>query len=313
VIGMSRFTPFAFVLLALLLLPSVASAKYDVRVGVGDQNIQMFDQPLFQDAEIKRVRYFVPWDITRHKSQLRAAEAYVRRAREDGIDVTVHISTNDLRIKRGHLPSKRGYKRLVRRIIKDLRPLGVREWGVWNEANHPSQPTWNHPKRAAQYYKVMRKICRGCKIVALDVLDQRNVEAYISAFYHALPKRLRRKARIVGIHNYGDVNRHRSRGTRQIMRRVRKYVHSPNFWLTETGGIVKLGRTFHCSQRRAAHRLDYLFDLLKKYHRQIDRAYVYNWFGVDCDTRMDTGIVNADGTARPSYRTLRHNLRRFKR
>ncbi len=282
-------------------------------MGVGDQNIEMFDQPLFQDAQIKRVRYFVPWDLVRHHTQLHKAEDYVRRAREDGIDVMVHISTNDLRVKRGHLPSKHGYKRLVGRLIDDLRPLGVREWGVWNEANHPSQPTWNHPKRAAQYYKVMRQICRGCTIVALDVLDQRHVESYISRFYRALPRRLRRHARVVGMHNYGDVNRHKSSGTRSIMHQVRHFVHSPSFWLTETGGIVELGRSFRCSQSRAAHRIDYLFKLLRKYHHQIDRAYVYNWFGVGCKTRMDTGIVNADGTVRPSYRALRHGLTRFKR
>ena len=310
---MSRLAALAVLIASVLLLPSVASAKYDVRVGVGDQNVELFDQPLFQDAKIERVRYFVPWDVVRHRTQLRAAEDYVRRARQDGIDVTVHISTNDLRNRRGHLPSTRGYKRLVGRLVRDLRPLGVREWGVWNEANHPSQPTWNHPKRAAQYYKVMRQICRGCTIVALDVLDQRNVEAYVSAFYRGLPKRLRRKARIVGIHNYGDVNRHRSTGTRKIMRRVRKYVHSPQFWLTETGGIVELGRSFRCNQRRAAHRIDYMFALLKKYRRDIDRAYVYNWFGVGCRTRMDTGLVNADGTARPGYDALRRGLRRFKR
>jgi hypothetical protein len=309
---MSRFA-LLLSLLLLALIPATASARYDVRVGVGDQNVELFDQPLFQQAQIKRVRYFVPWDLVRHKAQLREAEAYVRQASADGISVMVHISTNDLRIRRGHLPSKRGYKRLVGRLIDDLRPLGVREWGVWNEANHPSQPTWRSPKRAAQYYEVMRQICRGCTIVALDVLDQRGVEGYIDRFYRALPKRLRRVARVVGIHNYGDVNRRKTSGTRSIMHEVRHYVHAPKFWLTETGGIVELGRSFRCSQSRAAHRIDYLFKLLKKYHRQIDRAYVYNWFGVGCKTRMDTGLVNADGTARPSYRALRRNLTRFKR
>ena len=31
-----------------------------------------------------------------------------------------------------------------------------------------SQPTWNRPKRAAQYYNVMRSECRGCRIVAAE-------------------------------------------------------------------------------------------------------------------------------------------------
>jgi hypothetical protein len=310
---MSRLVALAALLLGLLLVPSVADARYDVRVGVGDQNVELFDQPLFQSAEIKRVRYFIPWDAIRHRSELREADAYVQRARLAGIAVTMHISTDDLRPGRGHLPSPSGYRSVVGRLVRHFRPMGVREWGVWNEANHPSQPTSRSPKRAAQYYTVMRQICRGCTIVALDVLDQRKVESYISSFYRALPKRLRRSARTVGIHNYGDVNRRKSTGTRSIMRQVAKFVRSPNFWLTETGGIVELGRTFRCSQTRAANRINYLFALLKKYRRDIDRAYVYNWFGVGCRTRMDTGLVNADGTQRPGYRALRKGLTRFKR
>lgn len=300
-------------LAAVAVLPSAASARYDVRVGVGDQNVSIFDQPLFQAAALERVRYFVSWDAIRHRGELRKAEAYVLRARADGIAVTMHVSTDDLRPGRGHLPTPAGYRSLVGRLVRHFRPLGVREWGVWNEANHPSQPTSRSPRRAAQYYEVMRGICRGCTIVALDVLDQRHVESYIGDFYRALPKRLRRSARIVGIHNYGDINRRRSTGTTSIMREVRRFVHAPRFWLTETGGIVELGRTFRCSQSRAANRLNYLFALLKKYRRQIDRAYVYNWFGVSCGTRMDTGVVNANGTARPSYQALRRGLTRFAR
>jgi hypothetical protein len=310
---MSRLTAFIAVLLGLLLLPSLASARYDVRVGVGDQNIELFDEPSFQAAQIQRVRYFIAWDAIRHRSELREADAYVQRARQDGISVTMHISTDDLRPGRGHLPSPSGYRSVVGRLVRHFRPMGVREWGVWNEANHPSQPTSRSPKRAAQYYEVMRQVCRGCTIIALDVLDQRKVESYIAGFYRALPKRLRRAARTVGIHNYGDVNRRTSTGTAAIMRQVRRFVHAPNFWLTETGGIVELGRTFRCSQSRAANRIDYLFALLRKYRRDIDRAYVYNWFGVGCRTRMDTGLVNADGTQRPGYRALRRGLTHFSR
>jgi hypothetical protein len=294
-------------------LPTAASARYDVRVGVGDQNAALFDQTLFREAAIQRVRLFVPWNATRHRSQLREVQDYVRRARQDGISVFVHISTDDLRNYRAHLPSVRAYKLYVGRLVRALRPLGVREWGVWNEANHPSQPTWDNPRRAADYYRQMRAICRGCTIVALDVLDQRKVETYIASFYRALPRNLRRAARTVGIHNYSDVNRHTTAGTATIMRAVKRYSRSANFWLTETGGIVELGRTFRCGETRAARATNYLFALLKKYRRSIDRAYVYNWFGTDCRTRMDTGLVNADGTRRPGYTALRKGLTRFKR
>ena len=311
---MARTTISLLLALAALMAagPAAADAKYDVRVGIGDQNVEMFDQPLFQAAKIKRVRYFIPWNAARNKAQMDRARAYVQRARMSGISVLVHISTDDLRVRRGHLPSVGGYRRLVGRIVRELRPLGVREWGVWNEANHASQPTWSRPGRAAKYYKQMRRICRGCRIVALDVLDQRGVERYIKRFYRKLSPRLRRQARFVGIHNYSDVNRKRTTGTRDIMRAVRRHVRSPKFWLTETGGVVELGRSFRCSERRAANRMKYLFKVLRKYRRDIDRAYVYNWFGTDCKTRMDVGVVNADGSRRPSYKQLRRGLTLFK-
>jgi hypothetical protein len=294
-------------------IPAVASARYAVHVGIGDQSVALFDQPLFQQAKIQRVRLFVPWDITRHRSQLADAEAYVRRARAAGTSVLVHISSNDLRERKAHLPTLHAYRVYVGRIVRALRPLGVRDWGAWNEANHPSQPTWDNPQRAARYFEVMRSICKGCTIVALDVLDQRKVDAYIASFYRALPRRLRSAARIVGIHDYGDVNRHKSTGTSGIMRDVRRFSRHARFWLTETGGIVELGKTFRCSTSRAATSTNYLFAVLKKFRHSIDRAYVYNWFGANCRTRMDTGLVNRNGTPRPAYTALRKGLTRFER
>lgn len=307
--------PLAIAALALLLaLPGAASARrYDVRVGIGDQSVKMFDSTLFQRLDVKRVRYFIPWNAANDHYQMDLARYYVLRARQSGIHVFVHISTDDLRIKHGHLPSVHAYRRDVGKIIRTLRPLGVTEWGVWDEANHASQPTWNHPARAASYFKAFRSMCRGCRIVALDVLDQRGVEGYISKFYRHLSHHLRREARYVGIHNYSDVNRHRTTGTRAIMRRVRHYNRHARFWLTETGGVVKFGRSFPCSTHRAARRLGYLFRIMKRYRHSIDRVYIYNWFGGGCHSRMDTGLVNPSGHRRATYTAVERGLRHFKR
>jgi hypothetical protein len=287
-------------------VPASASAATQ-QVGISDQNAFMFDQPLFQRAALTHARYFVAWNAARHPAQLRAAEDYVRRARQSGISVLVHISTDDLRPGRGTLPRPATYRREVGRLVRALRPLGVTEWGVWNEANHPSQPTWRHPERAAAYFVQMRAICRGCTIVALDVLDLSDVAGYVNRFYDALPRGARSAARLVGIHNYSDVNRRTTKGTRTIMAAVRRHTRA-RFWLTETGGIVELGRTFRCSPSRAANRTSYLFSLLHRYRHEIDRAYVYNWVGTGCATRMDTGMVNADGSPRPAYRAFVRGL-----
>jgi len=84
--------------LALAAAPSSAGAKVPIRVGIGDQQLSMFDQPLFQARKFKLVRYFVPWNIEQNKEELALATAYVERARRDNIQVLLHISSDELRI-----------------------------------------------------------------------------------------------------------------------------------------------------------------------------------------------------------------------
>ena len=298
---------------ALLAIPATADAKINVRVGLGDQQTAMFGDRPFKKLKIKRVRYFIAWNAMGDPPRRIAAENYVRAARASGASVLLHISTEDLRVKKGKLPTPKAYKRHVGRLVRHFRSLGVREFGVWNEANHKTQPTWRSPKRAAQYFKVMRKLCKKCTIVALDVLDQRGVERYMKRYYRALG-RYRRHAKIVGIHNYSDVNRRRSSGTKSIMRTARRYKRNSTFWLTETGGVVKFGKSFPYNPKRAAKRLGYLFRIVRQQRRAIKRVYVYNWTGARRGAvRFDAGLTNASGKPRKGYRVLRKNLRRFKR
>ena len=297
-----------------LLIPAAAQARTHVRVGIADQHATMFDAPAYQRLKLKRTRYFVRWDAVRHPADLAAVKAYVRRARSAHVRVLVHISTNDLRERKAKLPSVRQYRRDVGRLVRQLRPLGVREWGAWNEVNHKTQPTWKSPKRAAQFFTTMRSICKGCSIVALDALDQAGVARYIRRFYKALGSK-RRYARIVGIHNYSDTNRasHHGRGTKAIINAVRRYGNRrTQFWLTETGGVVNFGHSFPCNERRAATSVGRMFRLARSNRRYIKRLYVYNWSGASCNG-FDTGLTRADGSLRPAYNTLRKYLRTFTR
>ena len=298
----------------LLAVPASANAKYNVRIGLGDQQPAMFADRDFKKLKIKRVRYFIPWNVMKDPPRRIAAEDFVRNANAAGAKVFLHVSTEDLRIKKGRLPTPRQYKRHVGRLVRHFRRQGVREFGVWNEANHKSQPTWRSPKRAAQYFKVMRRLCRKCRIVALDVLDQPGVQRYMRRWYRAVGRKHRRHAKYVGIHNYSDVNRRRTRGTRAIMRTARRYKRNSKFWLTETGGVVKFGRSWPYSTKRAAKRLGYLFRVVKRHRRSIKRVYVYGWTGArKGQARFDAGLTNHRGKPRPGYRVVRRNLRRFKR
>src|SRR5436190_511750 len=81
-----------------------------------------------------------------------------------------------------------------------------------------SQPTYRSPTRAADFFREMYRLvkgrCRSCAVVALDVLDQAGVDRYMRSFFRHLSSTYRRRATVVGIHNYGDVNRRRTTYTR---------------------------------------------------------------------------------------------------
>jgi|SRR5829696_4451250 len=306
------------VLAALALVPAAAHARTNVRIGIGDQQASIFGQSAFQRAKFKRVRYFIAWNAMDDRGRRLAARDFVLRARRARLSVFLHVSSDDLRLGRARLPSVAQYRSKVGRLVRYFRGLGVREFGTWNEANHASQPTYRSPPQAARFFREMHRAvktrCARCVVVALDVLDQRGVEGYMRGFYRALSPAYRRRATVVGIHNYGDVNRRRTTFTRTIIRRARAYNRSTRFWFTETGGIVKFGRSFPCSTSRAARRLDDMFGLARRFRASgLQRVYVYNWTGAGCDARFDAGLTAPDGSPRAAYRVLRRQLPRFLR
>jgi hypothetical protein len=304
--------------LALLAAPAAAGARIPIRVGIGDQGTAMFDQPAFQRAQFARTRYFVPWNAMDSTVQRLRARQYVLTARAHGLQVLLHVSTDDLRIKRAHLPSVSAYRSQVGRLVRYFRGLGVRDFGTWNEANHASQPTYRSPTRAAQYfmelYRLVKLPCRSCGVVALDVLDQTGVERYMRTFFAHLSPTFRRRATLVGIHNYGDVNRNRTTFTHNIIQITHHYNRSAKFWFTETGGIVNFGANFPCSTTRAASRLDTMFSLARRFRTAgVNRIYIYNWTGAGCSARFDAGLTAPNGTPRAGYDTVRRQLVNFER
>lgn len=309
--------------LAVLAVPASAPAKTNVAVGIGDQAPAMFGNPLYQALHLKKTRYFIEWNAIDQPAEIQKALAFVAAARNSGVKTLMHISTDDINSQpRKKLPSTSQYRTKVKKLVALFKPLGVKDWGAWNEANHKSQPTQKNPRRAAQFFLKLRSVCKGCTIVALDVLDQSGVEKYINSWFRGLGKSNRRKATIIGIHNYSEVNRKLRKGskkypgTKRIIDAVRKQNRSAKFWYTETGGLVKLASAFPCNPDRAANRIAYMFTLAKKYRRYIKRLYTFNWSPTpDCATtaRFDAGLINPDGSPRPGYNTFKSKLAGFKK
>ncbi len=155
------------------------------------------------------------------------------------------------------------------------------------------------------------------------MLDQRGVESYIARFFKAAGADAAR-VRVVGIHNYSEVNRrigdlrrysNRYPGTLRIIKAVQKSNKKAKFWYTETGGLTKQGNAFPCSDSRAANRTQYMFTLAKRYQRYIQRLYTYNWTpsAVCEESEFDGGLVNVDGTLRTAYAIFKRNLASFRR
>ena len=312
-----RSLPLLLATLVVLAIPASAPAKINVAVGIGDQSAKMFDNSNYKSLGIKKVRYFIHWDAATKPDEMQKAENFVKAANSAGAKVLMHISTNNLQAKKAKLPSLKEYKLGIAALIEKFKPMGVKEWGAWNEANHVTQPTYKSPKAAASFYKAMKSLCSGCTIVALDVLDQKGVESYIKKWFAAAGA-AGKSAKVIGIHNYSEVNRRikkgtdRYPGTARIIKAVRKQNKKAKFWYTETGGIVNFGGAFACSMSRPVSRTKFLFELVKKFQKDVVRLYNYNFTGADCDG-FDAGLTNSDGTIRPAFKEFKKQLKNYKR
>jgi hypothetical protein len=286
----ARVLAISSVLLSLLALPAGAHARF--AIGIGDQHPESFSQPLFQQLGFRYARLIVPWDALQRPAERARVDAWLTAARVANARPFVTFSHS--RAKPRALPSPGRFKREFR-AFRERYPF-VRDYAPWNEVNHQSQPTFRKPKAAARFYNVVRAGCRGCTIVAADVLDQAGLEKYLRTFLRFANGR----PRLWGLHNYSDTNRRRSRGTRSLLRTVRG-----NIWLTETGGIVKFADAFPYNERRAASATKFMFKLARSSSR-IKRLYIYSWLGEKRGARFDAGLVGPDGSARPAFHVVKN-------
>jgi hypothetical protein len=301
----------ALVLAGCALAGPVERSSAAVVVGIGDQSASTFTDPLFTKLRIKRARFFPPWNVARSSFHRELLDRWLAAAEAADVKPLISFGNSEgskCPRKPCKLPTLREYTKAFKAFRK--RWPEVREISPWNEANHRSQPTFRQPKRAAQYYNIVRKYCRGCTIVAADVIDERNMERWLKDF-----KKVAKKPRIWGLHNYRDTNKRKNQklgGTQRLLKAVKGKV-----WLTETGGIVRFvlpgGKTlFKKSERRANQATKRMFTLAKQYRSRIKRLYVYHWRAPvysNENGRFDAGLIRNDGTARPAYRTVKRYLR----
>ncbi|PTL60527.1 hypothetical protein [Paraconexibacter algicola] len=294
----------ALSLSALAALPSPASAK--PLIGIADQKPDMFADPRFVALQLKTARYFVPFDVSTNPFQLARLDAWMAGAARDGIAplITMERSSNARTRKKG-APSVAAYRKAVR-YLRQRYPF-VTAYSAWNEPNDGGQPTFRKPQLLASYTKVLQQECKGCKILAGDLLDNPNMVSYA----RQVEKALKKPAKIWGLHSYSDANNFRTTSTKKLLKGVKGKV-----WLTEVGGVVARRSAFSKAtfkgkgEAHAAKATSYLFKTIAKLSPRIERMYLYHWNSASPNDSWDSAFIGPDGRERPALALLRKQLGR---
>ncbi|HTA97082.1 MAG TPA: hypothetical protein VK730_05510 [Solirubrobacteraceae bacterium] len=286
-----------------------AKAASSYLTGIGDQQTEMFTNPLWTQLHTKIARYIAPYDAAVRPYSLQLARAWITAAEADHQQVLVAFYHSEYTPTK--MPSVAVYQRDVQKFIK-LFPH-VRQYQPWNEANRGTIVEIVKGKRhialvspsalqSAQYYRALKVVCKVCTVVGLDVLDAPVVTPtleYIAQFKHDVARLKTVMPSVWGLHNYSDTNRLQSTRTKAILAAVPGQV-----WLTETGGIVQFGSDFPNKKgsglTRAAKALSYMFKIAGSSSR-IKRLYIYDWTGGNASTRFDAGLMNGKYEPRPGY------------
>lgn len=292
---------------ALLGLTATANAA---TIGMGDQNPRIFSDSRFTDLKkVKHVRYIAPWDVQFDETQKARAEQWLAAAAAK--KYKVHFTFNYSLASPEELPSVKEYTAATKAFVA-AHKKSVESWGVWNEANlgtkkgRFAQPS---AKRAAQYFTAFRtKVCKGCKVVGLDLLDGNNPAGtvrYVKSFKRALKV----QPKIWGLHNYSDTNRNSMKRTAAVLKAIGG---SGKVWVTETGGLYEFGKNFKASEKRQTKATNNVFAIAKKYKR-IERVYFYNFYGPGADHPsdvFDAGLISGvTDTPRPAYEAFKKKTR----
>jgi hypothetical protein len=299
------------VLLACLALPAAGSAAF--KTGVSDQVPSSFANPLYSSLGFSIARYITPYDVMTLPASAPdrlALNQWITNARSAGQDVLISFEHSHTRGRERHIPSAGEFVRDFK-LFRKAYP-SVKSISPWNEANrcqrrvgsgatafYVGQPICHRPAQAAIYYNQTVRVCKSCRVVALDILDQNNVKPSVT-YVRKFLKKARPFPKIWGIHNYSDTNRFSTKRTKALA----KVTRSGEIWLTETGGIVKFGTSFPFNTARAAKALGCMFTIAKS-NKRIKRLYIYNFAPAQPESSFDAGLINIDGSKRPGWTVVK--------
>src|ERR1700677_1012945 len=140
---------------------AAASRGPSYLTGIGDEQGEMFGNPLWQQLHTKIARYIAPYDAVVHSYSLDKAKVWIHEAEAHHQQVLVAFYHSEYTPTR--LPSVAAYQKDVAKFVK-LFPH-VHQYQSWDEANRGNVPReFSSPSAvtAAKYYQALIRVCRGC-------------------------------------------------------------------------------------------------------------------------------------------------------
>lgn len=269
--------------------PRDAAAAQKLVVGMGNPDATFFGEALFTRLRLTKVRYVAAWDTALQPGWERTQADQFMAVARGRYDVLVSFARSYTPGRVGKAPSTATYRKAVAAFVK--RYPQVRTYSPWDESNTCSEPTCRRPQLAAAYYRTLQRACRGCTVIAAEMLDTdyRQMRSYLQRFIRAAGKPT---PRLWALHPYSDANRFRTIGTRTMLQTVPGTV-----WMTEVGGIYSFGSSFPPSAARQARATRWATRLAASSPR-IARFYYYSFDG---GGSFDSGLLSPSGAQRPAY------------
>jgi hypothetical protein len=285
----------AVTVLALALLPAGAHAA--VGIGIADNKAAMFGDARFQALHLRYARIDLRWDVLTDATATAQVDEWMNGARATGASPLITFDRS---------PRRPSYNPTTTQLVGAMKALRarypfVKDFSSWNEANMNKRP-----QTVARWWLALRKACPTCTVLGTDLLDKKNMIPWAQRFVKAAG----RTPKVWGLHNYVDANTLTTTTTKKVLKAI-----GGNFWLTETGGIVRRANNstlaFPTGTVRAAKVTRFIFDRLARLSPRIQRVYLYHWdTGTGRGRTWDSGFVGPDGQARPALQVLQGEVAR---
>ena len=276
--------------------PAAASAARSLpplKAGISDQKHQAFHDQRLRDLGLGYARRTVAWDALRFRYQVREIDAWMQATRAAGMQPLITFARSRSPRRRQRPPSPAEMRRQFRRFHQ--RYPEVKTYASWNEANHCGTGTCKRPELVVKYYRIIRKGCGGCTVVAADLNDHPDPVPWARKFRRALGY----EPGLWGYHNYIDANRRRTTLTKRLLRGVKGQI-----WLTEVGGLIarrnKSEQPMPQGKANAAKATRFIFDRIAGLSPRISRIYLYHWSSSTRRDSWDSALIASDGQPRPS-------------